>query len=760
MKKNFFKEHYSVFGYSAIIVICVFLMFSAVLLAGQHSASLEEQAVTRVEGYSHDTSEILTRKIDSLTSAATYICEDIAVCRTEREIRAVFNNASSRAGMESLLFIRFFYEGTEFTAEGSPYTLREADAILALVDKQQEVCATVVSDDATNQLVLAVYAPIKDSEFIDSVVFYFPLSTIRSAMESADQELLAKADTVVLCTADGKIIDTLRSESNEVEINDNMWEYLMSRTADKVMVDGFKANATRGESIATAISISEVPYVVSIGGAGQDGGGMCIVGFYRAENAYSAGYEIVNIIITIMVIVFAILIFFGIVFIIGRQITKRKIATAGDVDALLGCNTAQGFRKSANDILKRNKATQFAIVAVEFKFFTYVTEHFGEEISNDLLKFIKKAIAREMSEEETFGHGKDGDFFILLHYREKRFLMNRLNNIYATVKRYPGLRDESFSIRLVFGINMLERSADEGDALKMMDKATIAKNTPTLNGNLSDFFFYSDSLKESYMQQADVETRAASALANNEFKVFYQPKFNILTNRIEGAEALVRWYDTENDSYRSPATFLPLFETNGFIVELDKYMYKTVCEYVSESIRNNIPVYPISFNISRFTASQDDFLSYYVGLKNEYQIPDGFITLEFSESFAHENLEFMSAVVSQMHKSGFNCSIDNFGTGTTSFGILKQIPMDEIKLDRIFIRKGLALDRDNAILENVVKTAKALKMKVIQTGVETVDDVNRLKSIGCDTIQGYYYSKPLAMVDYLAFVERESHAKK
>ena len=130
MKKNFFKEHYSVFGYSAIIVICVFLMFSAVLLAGQHSASLEEQAVTRVEGYSHDTSEILTRKIDSLTSAATYICEDIAVCRTEREIRAVFNNASSRAGMESLLFIRFFYDGTEFTAEGSPYTLREADAIL------------------------------------------------------------------------------------------------------------------------------------------------------------------------------------------------------------------------------------------------------------------------------------------------------------------------------------------------------------------------------------------------------------------------------------------------------------------------------------------------------------------------------------------------------------------------------------------------------------------------------------------------------
>lgn len=760
MKKNFFKEHYSVFGYSAIIVICVLLIISAVLLAGQHSASLEEQAVTRVEGYSNDTSNILTRNIDSLTRGAAYICEDIENCRTEREVRSAFSNAKNRAGMESLLFIRFFQDGVEFTEEGSPYMYREADAILALVGTQETVCANVISDDYTNQLVLAVYAPVAESEFVDSVVFYFPLSIIRTAMDAADESLLEMADTIVLCTADGKIIDTLRSESDNVEINDNMWDYLMQRTSDKILVDSFKAKVVKGESGAEAISISEVPYIVSIGGAGQEGGGMCIVGFYRAENAYAEGYEIVNIILTIMVIVFSFLIFFGIVFIIGRQITKRKIANASNVDTLLGCNSAQGFRRDANDILRRNKATQFAIVAVEFKFFTYVVEHFGEEVSTDLLKFIKKAIAREMSEEETYGHGTDGDFFILLHYREKRFLMNRLNNIYATIKRYPGLRDENFSIRLMFGINMIERSENEGDALKMMDHATIAKNTPTLGGNLSDFSFYTDALRESYMQQADIETRAASALANNEFRVFYQPKLNINKGHIDSAEALVRWYDPETDSYRSPATFLPVFEANGFIVELDKYIYRSACEYISESTKNGIPVFPISLNISRFTASRDDFLSYYVGLKREHQIPDGFITLEFSESFAHENQEFMSAVVSQMHKNGFLCSIDNFGTGTTSFSILKKIPMDEIKLDSLFIRKGLALERDNAILENIVKTAKALGMKVIQTGVETPEDVNRLKTVGCDTIQGYFYSKPLAMVDYIGFVEREALKKK
>jgi EAL domain-containing protein (putative c-di-GMP-specific phosphodiesterase class I) len=378
-------------------------------------------------------------------------------------------------------------------------------------------------------------------------------------------------------------------------------------------------------------------------------------------------------------------------------------------------------------------------------------------VATDLLKFIKACCAREMSEEETYGHGTDGEFFLLLHFREKRILMNRLNNIYAMVRKYPGLKKEAFTISAMFGIYMAERTAEDGNAQKMMDKAVIARNTPTMNGKLSDFSFYTDTLRESYMQQADIETKAESALANNEFKVFFQPKLNIKTGRIDSAEALVRWYDTEKDVYRSPATFLPVFESNGFIVKLDKYVYKTVCEYISESVTNGIKLYPISVNISRFTASQEDFFSYYLGLKQQHGVPDGIITLEFSESFAQENLEFLNSVVAQMHKNGFKCCIDDFGTGSSPFSMLKQIPMDTIKLDRLFIRKGLSTDRDNAIIENTIKIAKALNMKVIQTGVETIDDVNRLKAAGCDAIQGYYYSKPLATSDYVSFIEQHKN---
>lgn len=751
-------QHSREIGYAAIIVVCIFLVISAVLLSSEHSKSLEEQAVSRVEGYSHNTSEILVRNIDALKKSVVYICEDLANCSTDREVTAIFNTARERSGVEDLICIRFFKDGVEYTQYGMPYLFREADAIIKLVGTDTDVRANVIYDDEHNQLELAVYSNIEDSEFFDSVVFYFPLGKIKTSLqEQADRELLDKSEVVVLCTEAGKIVDTLHKTSETIDTSENMLDYLLNKTSDKVLIDDIERRIAEGRSGAFAITINGVPYVVSIGGAGQDGGGLCIIGFYLAENAYAAGYQIVNIILTIMIIVFGLLILFGIAFIIGRQITKKKIANALAIDPLLGCNTAVGFARSTDDILHRNKATQFAIVSFEFKFFTYVTEHFGEEVSNDLLKFLKTCCAREMSEEETYGHGTDGEFFLLLHFREKRILMNRLNNIYAMIRKYPGLKGENFSISAAFGIFMLERSADEGNAQKMMDKAVIARNTPTMNGKLSDFSFYSDTIRESYMQQADVETRAESALANNEFKVFFQPKLDIKRGRIDSAEALVRWYDPEKDVYRSPATFLPVFESNGFIVKLDKYVYKTVCEYISESVKNGIQLYPISVNISRFTASQDDFFSYYVGMKQQHSIPDGLITLEFSESFAQENLEFLNSVVSQMHKNGFKCCIDDFGTGSSPFSMLKQIPMDTIKLDRLFIRKGIAADRDNAIIENTIKIAKALNMKVVQTGVETIDDVNRLKAAGCDAIQGYYYSKPLATSDYIAFIEQHKN---
>ena len=241
------------------------------------------------------------------------------------------------------------------------------------------------------------------------------------------------------------------------------------------------------------------------------------------------------------------------------------------------------------------------------------------------------------------------------------------------------------------------------------------------------------------------------ALENREFKVFYQPKYNIDSDRPDGCEALVRWYNSERDEYMQPGVFLPLFEANRFIIKLDHYVYERVCEYMVEAVQNGQDLYPVSVNVSRITAFEPDFLNFYVSVKKKYNVADGFIMIEFTESFANEDYDTLREMVSVLHKNGFKCSIDDFGSGYSSYNILKALPMDEIKLDRFFIMKGISQDRDYKVLSSIISLAKSLNMKVTQEGVETGEQLS------CNVIQGYYYSKPLVQYDYISFLSQKSH---
>ena len=248
---------------------------------------------------------------------------------------------------------------------------------------------------------------------------------------------------------------------------------------------------------------------------------------------------------------------------------------------------------------------------------------------------------------------------------------------------------------------------------------------------------------------------SATAVAEEQFYVFYQPKYNIQEKQPDGCEALIRWYNPERDEYMKPDVFLPLFEANGFIVKLDHYVFEQVCLYIEDAVMNGLPLVPVSVNVSRMTAIAGDFIQFYSQTKKKHNIADHFITLEFTESFAYEDYEVLRDTVGLLHQCGFKCSIDDFGSGFSSYNILKELPMDEIKLDRFFIKKGFSHDRDLKVLSSVISLARELRMKVTQEGVETQGELELLKSLGCQVIQGYFYSKPLALVDYTGFLEND-----
>lgn len=355
---------------------------------------------------------------------------------------------------------------------------------------------------------------------------------------------------------------------------------------------------------------------------------------------------------------------------------------------------------------------------------------------------------------EQYAYNEKGEFYLCLHYRTKSALINRLRGLNALLANRTVHEDngDTDNLSLEFGIVLLEGTEDETPE-KLFEKASRARTGAPGSEFGEAYRFYTKTFLDKYMMEANMDLTMESGMENGEFIVFYQPKMNLHTGRLDSAEALVRWYDPATDSYRSPSTFIPFFEMNGFINRLDRYIYEQVLKMLGERIREGRPIVPVSVNISRVTLQKPDFIDFYVGLKNQYKIRDGYITLEITESVAYDNYENMALIVERLRRNGFLCSVDDFGTGYSSYHLLKTLQMDEIKLDGSLLRAGLSPDRDRTVLKHIVSLTENLHMKIVQEGVETQEQVDMLKALSFDVIQGYYYAKPLSPTDYSVFLD-------
>ena len=774
--REFFHKNNKEIVFVIVIVLCLILIFSTIALLNGYSDSLEEQARTKVALYASDTSRVFGEHMTSFAGTAREVAHRAATFTNEYDLlnyfRQVNDNTEYYGDVENIRFFKYSEADSRYIEyeDGFEFEGNESEAVLALVGQKMIGCTGVAYDnDTADKSVVGFYAPVEGSDLVDGLVIFYPINEITSFAKKANSDYLKQSEFVVFCSQKNRIkevlydsqnsfsnkILSLFNRSDEISKHEDISEVLRAQINDAATEKRLETLIASGKSDVVSIQISGVSHVLSISGGGEYSGGMYVVGMYIASKAYESGYQFANSILATLVICFAILIVALLYLFISRRLINKRIFDLGTIDPNLGAPTMMKFGRDAKEILETHKATQFAVILAEVRFFNYITENFGEEASMAVLQYMKLIYSKSLQTDEAYAYLADGQFVLLYHYREQNDLINRLRGVSAVADKYPGLRDEKYSIRLQFGVYEVDRELKQ-PVQNMVDKAIVAKNSAKDFGTTGEIKFYTEKLRESYLQSADIEVRMKNALKNDEFKVFFQPKYNIGQSRQDGCEALVRWYEPEKNYYRKPDTFLPLFEANGFIVEVDKYVYRKVCEYIRESIERGDTIYPVSVNVSRITAIQPDFIEYYSRIKRQYKIVDKFLMLEFTESFAFENYEALKQIIDQLHENGFLCSIDDFGSGYSSYNILKELPMDEIKLDKFFIEKGLAEERDNVIIESVIRVAKTLGMKITQEGVERVEDVRRLRALGCDVIQGYYYSVPLPMVDYIAFVNKKN----
>lgn len=438
-----------------------------------------------------------------------------------------------------------------------------------------------------------------------------------------------------------------------------------------------------------------------------------------------------------IIIIFLFVIFF--IISINKKNNKR-LENIIFKDSLTKFSNWDKFKFDAKCILQKYGVKSFAFINFDINKFKTINDIYGACEGDKILTYIAEVVDKEMNyPNEIFARSSADNFIMLIEFKSREEIIRRIKNIINQVNNF------NHTILLSFGIYIIEDKLLDINLIN--DRAKIAKNKT--KGRHDIFYsFYKDDIRHNIIKEKEIEDQMEDALKNNEFKVYMQPKFNVIQNKIVGAEALIRW--ERDEKIILPGEFMPVFEKNGFVTKIDDYVFEEVCRIIKDLIERNISPVTISVNIARFDMHDDSFINKLNEMINKYQIPIKYIEIEITESTVlnFDSIGLFLDVVNKIKSFGFTLSMDDFGSGYSSLNLLCDIPVDTLKLDKEFLNKNTNLERGEIIIADIISMAKHLNVNIVAEGVETQEQVDFLKSVGCEVIQGYYYSKPIPIKEF------------
>ncbi|GMK83689.1 EAL domain-containing protein [Clostridioides difficile] len=416
-------------------------------------------------------------------------------------------------------------------------------------------------------------------------------------------------------------------------------------------------------------------------------------------------------------------------------------------DSLSGIKNKEKFRKDSMYILKNYYQDNFYLVQLDVNKFKYINEMFGYAEGNKILIHISQVLNNNTNKYEICARMDNDHFILLIACSTEDELLNRLSKINKEICNLSTTNSSKYKIVMSSGIYKINKKDDIKKIDLLIDRANIAAKSKKEKYEHSYSFFNEETRNRLYKEKR-LEDNMNKALEKGEFIVYYQPKYSLNdVNEIEGAEALIRWNSPEF-GFISPIDFVPLFEKNGFIVNIDMFVFEEVCKTLNKWINKGYTPVPISVNMSRVHLYRDNFIENITDLISKYNISPEFIELELTESVVFDNLNILIDIMKKIKEIGFLISMDDFGSEYSSLNLLKDLSFDILKLDRGFLIETTDTKRGKIIISKIVEMAKAIDIKVICEGVETYEQVEFLREIGCDKVQGYLFAKPMVLDEF------------
>ena len=422
------------------------------------------------------------------------------------------------------------------------------------------------------------------------------------------------------------------------------------------------------------------------------------------------------------------------------------------VDKITSLAHYDDFIKNLQEEIVKLKDGTIGIIYEDIKYFKYFNDTYGYKRGDELLMRMANLSIHG-------GRGVIGGSRVVSDNIVWAVLFEKgsPNDIYSIIAETTAAREkilrEEFDctrIRLAVGVYLIDKENKNINPETAVSNANLARKKAKEAGS-SSVTFFKEEMADNLNHELEIISSIDNAIETKEFMAYYQPKILSEDRSITGAEALVRW--KKDGKFIYPDQFIPAIERSCQIIDVDYYMYNEVFAFIRKRLDAGLKVVPISLNVSRQHLKNLAIIDYIKGLLEKYKIPTEYLEFELTETVCMEDTENVMQFIDSFHEMGIKVSMDDFGSGFSSLNLLSEMPLDIIKLDRCFLHSNSLQDKEKIVISNIIRMTKELEMMSLCEGVETKQQSDFLKEIGCDIQQGYFYSRPLCEEEFVEMLE-------